>query len=573
MAAARGNWTGLALLACLFAALPAFPGCRAAGSSPASYPGGPDSGTPLHGGKLVFLRETDPDYLDPALAYTLLGSPLVEACGRTLLGFPRRPGADMSRIEPDMAESMPAALEGGRVYALKVRADERFGPPVLRHVTAADFKYTIERLFRVDSPGLSFYLNIQGASDFQLHKAKEIRGLVARGDSLYVRLDSPRPAFLYALAMNFSIPVPPEVGEKHAQDYSQHIVSSGPFNLVEYSPRRRVVFVRNPVCRVQPFVDTVVVRLGVTAENAVAQIRKGQADGGFFELPASEYARLRRDPAEHDQVQVANDLSVYYLAPNTRIKPFNDIRVRQAAAWAMDRRALVKVWCGKGDVAYEVLPDGIPGHAPGELYLGPDLPKARELLRQAGYPDGVDVTLYARNEEPDPRTAEVFQAQLAEAGFRVKIEIIDGASFYAEVGRPSNNFQLMLGSWIMDFPEGSDFMDVLLNGERITDQHNNNLSLYDNKAVNAAVDRNLAELDPVRRAAEWTRIDRMVMKDCAVAPYLHARNTRYYARRLGGYFYHPIRVLYLDRVYIKAPLPAAGASVGAGAPSAARAAR
>ncbi len=543
----------------VFVALWLCSGCGSNGPSPSSYPPGPESGKPLHGGKLIFLRETDPDYLDPGLAYTILGAPLVQACGRTLLGYPRRPGPDMNHLEPDMAQSMPAVLEGGRVYALKVRSDERFGAPVLRHVTAADFKYAIERLFRVDSPGLSFFMNIEGASDFQLHKAKEIRGLVARGDSLYIRLDSPRPALLYALAMNFAIPVPPEVGEKHAQDYSQHIVSTGPFNLAEYSPRRRVVFVRNPVCRVQPFADTVEVRLGVTAENAVAQIRKGQADGGFFELPASEYARLRRDPQEHDQVQVADDLSVYYLALNMRIKPFNDLRVRQAAAWAMDRRALVKVWCGKGDVAYEVLPDGIPGYAPGELYHVPDLPKARELLRQAGYPGGVDVTLYARNEEPDPRTAEVFQAQLAEAGFRVKIEIIDGASFYAEVGRPSNNFQLMLGSWIMDFPEGSDFMDVLLNGERITDQHNNNLSLYDNKAVNAAIDRNLAEADMPKRAAEWARIDKAVMRDCAVVPYLHARNTRYYARRLGGYFYHPIRVLYLDRVYIKEPRAAAAA--------------
>src|SRR5206468_1429410 len=116
--------------------------------------------------------------------------------------------------------------------------------------------------------------------------------------------------------------------------------------------------------------------------------RRGLADGGFFEVPPADFARLKADPYWRRQIDVADGLNTEYLFFNVRKKPFNDVRVRQAICWALDRRAVLKVYSGKGAVAGEFLPTGMPGALALGRYQGPDLPRARALLAAAGYPHG-----------------------------------------------------------------------------------------------------------------------------------------------------------------------------------------
>src|SRR6185295_8109128 len=103
------------------------------------------------------------------------------------------PGPAGAALIPDLAETLPDVREDGTLYAFKVRKDARFGAPLHRHITAADFKYAIERLYRVNSPGASFYKHIVGVDDMLAGKDTAIAGLIARGDSLYVRLSRRDP--------------------------------------------------------------------------------------------------------------------------------------------------------------------------------------------------------------------------------------------------------------------------------------------------------------------------------------------------------------------------------------------
>jgi ABC-type transport system substrate-binding protein len=326
-----------------------------------AYPLGSQSGGPPRpGGHAVFVREGDQDYIDPALSYELYSSPVVMGVNRMLLDYVNEPGVAGTRRVPGLATSLPTVTEDGTLYAFCVRPDARFAQPIGRHIVAADFKYALERLFRVGSPGVDFFRHIVGAGDVLAGRDTALAGVIARGDSLYIRLERPDPVFLSVLSMTFAAPLPREAVP--AVGAFPTTIASGPFRIAEFSPRQRVVLVKNPAyCGSPAWLDTVEVRFGVTTSNGVAMIRRGAADGGLFEVPAAEYGRLHNDPSWRPQLDVADGLNTTFIFMNVRMKPFNDVRVRQAVAWAVDRRIAVKTYSGKASIAGEVLPPSMPG--------------------------------------------------------------------------------------------------------------------------------------------------------------------------------------------------------------------
>jgi ABC-type transport system substrate-binding protein len=527
---------------------------------------GPGGGRPRMGGHAIFTREEDPDYLDPALSYGTYTAPIIEGVYRGLLEYVDAPGAAGAELIPELATSLPDVREGGTLYAFRVRPDARFGAPLHRHIGAADFKYAIERLWRVNSPGIDFYDGIVGAERLDAGQDTALAGVIAHGDSLYVRIRQPDATFLHVMALPFTCPLPREIVEKYPNQFSQHSVASGPFQVAEYTPRRRVILIRNPdYCGTPAWLDPFEVRLSVASINGVALIRRGLADGGIFEVPAAEFGRLRRDPLWRQQVMVNDALSTWFVFMNTRVPPFNDPRVRQAVAWAIDRRAIAKAWSGAANPAGEILPPSMPGARALGAYQGPDTARARALLREAGYPEGFATTLYSYTTEPQPREATILQQSLADIGIRARIELSEAAGYSAFAGDTTNRVALGVYGWYADYPDPSNFFGPLLDGRRITPIQNNNLSMYENRAIDARIDRARATADPVARAEQWHTIDSLIMRDTPVAPTVHALETRVFSPRLGGWYHHITRLLKIDRLYIKEPLPPP-APVAAGPP-------
>jgi ABC-type transport system substrate-binding protein len=518
-----------------------------------AFPPGPDGeGPPRRGGKAVFLREEDPDYLDPALSYGTFSAPVTEALYHTLLDYEHLPELRGARLVPDLAERLPDIREGGTLYCFRVRREARFGAPLHRHITAADFKYAIERLFRVSSPGVDFFRRVVGAEGALAGRDSVLEGVTARGDSLYVRISRADPVFLQILAMPFTAPVPREVAGRYPNALSQHTVATGPFQVAEFTPRRRVLLVRNPdYCGTPAWLDTFELRLGVTSTNAVSLIKKGLADGGFFEVPPAEFARLRRDSVWKHQIDVADGLNTEYLFVNVRRKPFNDVRVRQAVAWALDRRALLKAYSGKGVVAGEFLPPAMPGAARLGYYQGPDPARARALLSAAGYPDGFATKLYGWTVQPGPRLLSIVQQELAEVGIRVELDLGEAVGYTSMAQDTSRHVPFGIYSWTADYLDPSNFFDVLLNGHRIAAVNNNDLSLFDDPAINDEIERAMATRDDSTRARLWREIDRGVMEQAPVIPMYHVFESRLYGLRLGGWYRHATRILKLEDLYVK----------------------
>lgn len=513
-------------------------------------------GIARRGGHAVFVREEDPDYLDPALSYGAYSAPMIEAVFRTMLDYADEPGPAGARLHPDLAESMPAVSENQTLFAFKVRPDARFGAPLHRHITAADFKYSLERLFKVSSPGVPFFQHVVGADRLMAGQDSTLSGVVARGDSLYIRLDRPDPIFLNIYSMSFSSPLPREVVERWPGAISQHTVSTGPFQVAEYTPRRRVLLVRNPdYCGTPPWLDTLEIKLSVNPINAVAMIRRGLADGGFFEVPSAEFGRLHRDSLWKRQIDVSDGLSTWFVFMNVRVPPFDDPRVRQAVAWAIDRRAIVKAWSGKAVVAGEFLPTGMPGTRALGRYPGPDVARAKRLLREAGYPNGFATSFLGFTADPSPREAAIIQQNLADIGIRARLDLSEAAGYTAFAGDTSNRVPFGYYGWYADYVDPSNFFDTLLNGERITALHNLNLAMFDDARVNGAIRHAMAEPDPAARARLWSAVDSLVMDAAPVAPTVHTLDSRLYHPRLGGWYRHVTRILKLESLYLKDTAP------------------
>jgi ABC-type transport system substrate-binding protein len=543
--AAQGLILGLVLL---------LGGCRDAGAPPVYAPGPDAGGPPRRGGHAVFVREEDPDYIDPQLSYGIYTAPLVQGIFRSLLEYADAQGPDGVRLVPELAESLPDVREGGTLYCFKVRRDARFGAPLHRHIDAADFKYGFERQFRLGGPGIGFYLNVAGAQAMLDLKDTTVTGVVARGDSIYFRLLKPDPVFPQLLAMTFMAPVPREVDVRWPNAFTQHAVASGPFEVAEFVPRRRVLLVRNrDYCGEPALLDTFELRLGVTPNNAVAQVRRGLADGGMFTIPPGDYARLRRDPYWRYQIQVADGINTEMLFMNVRVKPFDDVRVRQAVNWALDRRAILKLHRGLGEPAGEFLPPSMPGAQRLGRYAGPDRERARRLLRDAGYPNGFRTRLYGWTVEPGPREMALIQQQLAEVGIRVDLDLGEAAGYTSMAGRTANRVPFGRYAWTADYLDPSNFFDVLLNGQRIQPLNNLDMSMFDDSLVNRWIAEAMASSDSSMRARTWRQIDERVMDLAPVAPLIHLYEDRLYSPRLGGWYRHVTRILKIDRLHLKAP--------------------
>ena len=166
-----------AALAAVLAAGLLAAGCGGSGGS--SGGGSGSSGTPVNGGTLRAGIPDNPDYLDPGLSYTNEGWEILEATNNGLVTFKKAAGGAGAQIVPDIASAMPKVTDGGRTYTFHVRPNVMFSPPVSRAVKPSDFKFSIERLFRVDSGGLAFFTGIQGADAYAKTRTGGISGIVA----------------------------------------------------------------------------------------------------------------------------------------------------------------------------------------------------------------------------------------------------------------------------------------------------------------------------------------------------------------------------------------------------------
>jgi peptide/nickel transport system substrate-binding protein len=517
----------------------------------------------VKGGTLRVFSHSDVEALDPGVAYAAFDFALLRGMVRELYSFDSRVQGDRSlQPVPDLADGPYELSEDGRTYTFRLRRGVKYAPPVGREVRAEDFIYAIERQLDPEHPSPNPYARlISGADDFAAGKAKRISGMRARGDhTLQITLDQPASDFPSILTLPFFSPVPKGHASRFrpGREYGQHLAASGPYKLKQYTPGRVIELVRNENWdpRTDPLRSAWVDRVSVTIGRSDTQIQQS-IEGGEADLnldavppPVDDLQRLSDDPVLARRLAVETTGCVHYLTMQVDAGPTRSLAVRQAVNYAIDRQAVVLALGGPyaGEPASTVLSPTLAGHSAFDLYPSQDAAgdpdKARELLAEAGYPNGVTLT-YAGQSSPNWKALyEALRSSLARAGIRLDPTFYKGLDVYNRSLRlraKRDEHHLGAARVCPDVPgDGSrSIIGVLLDGRAITETTNNNYGSYDNPKVNALIDQAYATRDGQARGALWGQIDRLVMEDAAWAPLVYDREAFFWSSRVRNWTFTP----------------------------------
>jgi peptide/nickel transport system substrate-binding protein len=482
-----------------------------------------------------------PDYLDPGLSYTVTGWQIMQHVYLGLVGYKWTAGPGGATIIPALAESLPTVSADGKDYKFKLRDGLKYsnGQPV----KASDFKASIERLYKVDSPGVGFFDQIVGADTFPKTKKGGISGIVTNdaNRTVEIKLSSPRGDMLYILGIPFAAILPKSTP---ASDQStKGIPATGPYMEQSYKPNRSFVFVRNPnykeiagIPKGNP--DKLVGNILSEDTAALQTVLSGKSDYDFRTIPTD---RLNEVQTKYkDQLRLYTPANTYYWAMNSRTPPFDKLQARQAVNYAIDRSAMVRLFGGLGVTTENFLPPTYPQYKKITTYTH-DLAKAKQLVQQSGTA-GMKVTVWGLNEAPSQPTTEYVADVLNKIGWKATPKLLAHDVYFTTIGNQATKAQIMYTNWYQDYPHPLDWFDVLLNGNRITQTHNNNVGNADFPAANNLIEKLKKEskLTPAINQ-QWASLDHdYVVKYAAVAPYLNIEGTDFFGPKvdLSCYYNH-----------------------------------
>lgn len=551
----RWRWSAILLLLVLGIALLAT-ACggdddsEAEGTTAAETTGGGGATTQKTFANFQIVYDTGTDYLDPALSYTVQGWAAMWNVYLGLLGYKHVEGPDGTTLVPALAEDLPEISADGTTYTLTLRDGLKYSDG--KAVKASDFAYTIKRLFLVDSPGVGFFTNIAGADKFAKSKKGEISGIVTDDATrkITIKLNSAQGDFQNILATVFAGFVP--TGTPNKDQSTTPIPSTGPYMIESYSPNRGFVLVRNPnfeptenVPATNP--DKMTFKIVEDDSAALQQVINGQADYNFHPIPVDRLADVQQKYGE--QLKIYTPANTYYYFMNTRMKPFDNVKVRQAVNYAIDRNALVRLYGGLASPTENILPPTYPQYKKHNLYPY-NLQKARQLIREAGA-TGTEVQIWGSNRETSQKPIAYLQDQLNKIGFKATLKVIDASIYWSTIGNQATKAEIGFADWFQDYPHPLDWFDVLLNGDRITQTHNNNYSNYDNPEVNAEIAELKKEPELTDEINErWAALDEKIMRDGGWAPYANRQFTDFFGEDIDTscYLNHVLYQLDFSRI-------------------------
>jgi oligopeptide transport system substrate-binding protein len=510
------------------------------GSSTSSAASPASSGTPQKGGTLVFAWNSEPASLDPAIAYNLIDWQICHDIFDSLYQFAPKPGIAGTKLEPGLAAAMPQLTNGGKTYTIPLKQGIRFQQPVNREVTAEDFKYSFERMMKLPlAPGTSFYTGVVGADAYMNGTAAHISGFkVVDPYTLEITLASPNLAFIDELSMYFCSPIPKEwVAKWGNREVSRHPLGTGPFMFDHWTPGQEIVLKRSPNYRdaTHVWLDQLTYAMSINPETAFLRLKLGQVDVLGDMVPPADVVGIAQNPVWKKYVYSMPEVGTNYLSLNTQMKPLDNVKVRQAISWAIDRDKLVRLIAGQGKPLYQIYPPGMPGYQADKQWYGYDPAKAKALLAQAGYPNGFSTTLDTDNVDPDPKIMGSIQNDLAAVGIKAGVKTMANQTFWNERSTPKT-LTISSFQWFMDFPDPVDWMTLFLKSGAVSGGEN--CSFWWSPTVEQLYKEAQASTDPTVRLAKYDEIQATIMDQAAWVTLYSPILTSMCSKNVGGFYTH-----------------------------------
>ncbi|MGL5045364.1 MAG: ABC transporter substrate-binding protein, partial [Plesiomonas sp.] len=377
-----------------------------------------------------------------------------------------------TQLEPGLAESWTVS-EDGKVYTFALRKGVKFHSNKLftptRDFNADDVVYSLMRQKDANHP----YHKVSGGTYeyFQGMDMQNLIGSVEKVDDYTVRITLTRPEapFLANLAMDFASILSAEYADKMLaaktpEKVDLEPIGTGPFTLAQYQKDSTIRFRAFPeYWEGKAQVDKLVFSITPDAAVRFAKLQKGECQVMPYPNPA-DLAQMKQDPQINLLTQ--EGLNVGYLAFNTEKKPFDNVKVRQALNYAVNKEAIIAaVFQGAGTVAKNPLPPTIWSYNDKVVDYAYDPAKAKALLKEAGLENGFSTDLWAmpvqRPYNPNARRmAEMIQADWDKVGVKAKIVSYEWGEYLKR--SKEGEHQTMLLGWTGDNGDPDNFLAVLL---------------------------------------------------------------------------------------------------------------
>ncbi|MFD7317744.1 ABC transporter substrate-binding protein [Streptomyces sp. NPDC059883] len=516
-------------------------------------PDGAGEGKPRKGGALSVLNTEPQSDFDPARLYTSGGGNVPSLVFRTLTTRDRENGAAGTKVVPDLATDTgrPNADATEWTYTLKEGLKFEDGTPI----TTADVKYGIERSFAAELSGGAPYLRdwLIGGADYE-GPYKDKKGLASietpDARTIVFKLDKPEGDFPFVATQTQFAPVPK--AKDTGARYEEHPVSSGPYKVVKNEgDGQHLVLERNPHWSEKTdeerhaYPDTIDVRAGL--DSAVINQRLSTSSGADAaavttdtNLGPAELAQIGSDKELAARVGTGHFGYTNYLAFNPKVKPFDNVKVRQAISYAINRTSVINAAGGSAlaEPATTFLPDQPAfGYTPYDHFPAGktgDPAKARELLKEAGYADGLTISLThstAQNRETSPEVATAVQESLKQAGITVKLQGLEPNAFNEARWSVKDSPGFFLSRWGADWPSGGPFLAPIFDGRQIVkDGSNFNHAQLDDPSVNKEIDEINKLTDLSAAAKRWGALDKKIGEQALDVPLFHPVYKRLYGK-------------------------------------------
>jgi peptide/nickel transport system substrate-binding protein len=485
-----------------------------------------------------------------------------------LTGFQRVGGSAGVRIVPDLAVSLPAPTDGGRSYTFQLRPGIRYSTG--RLVRPDDVRWGIERSLRLGSSGgLTQIVGAQNCVAAPKRPCDLANGIETRtgSNAITFHLTAPDPDFLSELAQTQAYAVP-EGTPLHPRGF---VPATGPYEVASFDPKTGLRLVRNPrfhewsqAAQPSGFPDTIVERFQGSPDAHVAAVLRGSADLAIDLSVAKPSAAILESVRTQHPSQLEDNpwISTWLLVMNARVAPFNDVRVRRALNFAVDRKRLRDLTLGQGlgPITCQVLSPGIDGYrrycpytiAPNKSgdWTAPDLKRARQLVRASGT-TGQAVTLWI------PRWIHFNAA----AGNYV-VSVLDSLGYKAHFrfaadpyGREDKlHLQLGFSAWGPDFVTPSSFIPPAFSCSSYNpaNSQNGNTAEFCDPAIDREMThaQSLQTSDPQAASRLWEKIDRDLTNRAPWVTFANGVALEVRSARVGNYQYNPQWGTLLDQLWV-----------------------
>jgi ABC-type transport system substrate-binding protein len=499
-------------------------GCRAGGQTVRPHRASPPITVAVAG---------DFPTLDPAQAADTESVSAIQLMYETLFSYDAR-GRLVGRLAASWRWS-----EGGRVLTVVLNRRARFadGTPV----TAADVAFSLDRMLdaATHAPEAASFDVLQGFAQLRAGTPWLSTGIVQRGPwEVVFHLTHPAPYLPELLALPSASVVERRLvvaaGSQAARPswWFSHSAGSGPYVLGRLVPGASLLLRPNPRywrrgvrqdgLRVGPFAP-VLFRVVSSPTQQLSLFRAGALDV-VDPVPAGALAGFAA-PLEGARLLQGAALGVAYLGFETARPPFDRWRVRLAAAYALDKQAILAAAGGVGEVAGGLLPPGVAGYDPDLRPYPYDPARAKRLLREAGLPEPVPVTLLTvaasgTVQAGEDQVAQTVASELDAVGFAVTVRAVPWPTYYQDLAEGSSN--LFQDAWIADYPDAQDFFFNLLDSAAVGQS---NAAFFSNAAFDRLLAQAAETTDPALRARRYAALDAWVYHAVPLVPEFYVENT------------------------------------------------